>query len=266
MPRRKSLNLVKTERGENEELEDVGFVLYTGGQKNGFQIGDIKREKRKLEKDAEATVLETMLAAKRPGLENIGYEVELFLRGNTAAQIADIINDGREEKVTSFKVLGDIRRFIDVWRKNYLENTSFVMATEMARIDRLEETYWEAWEASKRPLSIFEDEETEKEDGRRKNGNGQENKEEDEAEKRIVQRIKRVKRAMTHGDVEFLKGIERCMELRFRVLGIGTTRNVNVSWRTEAQKQGLNPDEIIDAIVRQVMDSEEGEIKGEEEL
>ena len=47
------------------------------------------------------------------------------------------------------------------------------------------------------------------------------------------------------GDLEALKGVERVMDMRWRAIGLGQTRNVNINWRKQAESEGLDPEQVI---------------------
>ena len=93
----------------------------------------------------------------------------------------------------------DIKTLIGRWQKSALIDMNEHRAAELARINRLELEYWNAWETSKR------------------------DKESTLAEKvtGTDTRTKAVKRAEGQvGNPSFLAGIERCIERRCKLLGL----------------------------------------------
>ena len=56
-------------------------------------------------------------------------------------------------------------------------------------------------------------------------------------------------------NLEALKGVERVVELRMRLLGIAAPQRLDISWRKQAESAGLSPDSIIDGIVRNIVDN-----------
>ena len=93
----------------------------------------------------------------------------------------------------------DIKVLIGRWQKSALMDIDAAKSEELARINRLELEYWNAWEASKL------------------------DKESTVAEKVIGMdtRTKAVKRAEGQvGNPSFLAGIERCIERRCKLLGL----------------------------------------------
>lgn len=240
------------------------------------QLKEIVKAKREIEAEAQKDI-EAMREARsglfgNEKLRLLSLEVDLYLRGNTAEKIARIINEASEidkaiveasggGQMTEGRVLKDISEFIKLWREVYIANPDMVMAQEMSRIDRLEQTYWEAWNRSQTYIEDYEDEEL------LKPVEGEEllvpdEKRLIEMRERVVQRIKRIKKRRSLGDVEFLKGIERCVKLRFDLLGIGKTSNINVNWRNEAARLGFNPDEIVDAIVKEFSKEDSRALEG----
>jgi len=96
-------------------------------------------------------------------------------------------------------ISNDLKVLIGRWQKSALMDVDAAKSEELARINRLELEYWNAWEASKR------------------------DKESTVAEKvtGADTRTKAVKRAEGQvGNPSFLAGIERCIERRCKLLGL----------------------------------------------
>ena len=99
----------------------------------------------------------------------------------------------------------DIKVLIGRWQASALMDVDVAKSEELARINRLELEYWNAWEASKR------------------------DKESTVAEKVTGSdtRIKAVKRAEGQvGNPTFLAGVQWCIERRCRILGIDAPTKV----------------------------------------
>jgi len=118
---------------------------------------------------------------------------EHYLKGKTQWQIAEIIGVSREQ------IRHDLKELRKRWRKQYSKATDKLMEQELAKLDRLEETYWAAWERS---LS---------------------------AKKRTRRTVDAVKGVVvsaetaeeeSYGDARFLQGVYQCIQKRAQILGI----------------------------------------------
>jgi hypothetical protein len=121
----------------------------------------------------------------------------LYLRGLTHDEIARRLNVSRQQISYDLKVL--LRR----WQESALADFNAKKAAELAKVDELERTYWEAWERSCQPREVRTQEHTQvgggQADGARLKGG--------------------VRKEQRDGNAEFLRGVERCVELRCKILG-----------------------------------------------
>jgi len=121
----------------------------------------------------------------------------LYLRGLTHNEIAQRLNVSRQQVGYDLKVLQ--RR----WQDSALADFNAKKAAELARVDELERTYWEAWERSCQAREVTTQE-------RIQEGSGQG----DEARRKAG-----VRKEQRDGNPEFLRGVERCVELRCKITG-----------------------------------------------
>jgi transcriptional regulator with XRE-family HTH domain len=121
----------------------------------------------------------------------------LYLRGLTQGEIAQRLNVSRQQISYDLKVLQ--RR----WQESALADFNAKKAAELAKVDELERTYWEAWERSCSAREVTTQERTQAGDGHM-----------DEA------RLKAgVRKEQRDGNSEFLRGVERCIEMRCKIIG-----------------------------------------------
>src|SRR5215472_19251006 len=86
-----------------------------------------------------------MAAKTRAPLErerDLRETTALYLRGLTQAEIAQRLNVSRQQIGYDLKLLQ--RR----WQESALADFNAKKAAELAKVDELERTYWEAWERS----------------------------------------------------------------------------------------------------------------------
>src|SRR5215831_10820916 len=78
----------------------------------------------------------------------------LYLRGLSQVEIAQRLNLSRQQIGYDLKILQ--RR----WQESALADFHAKKAAELAKMDELERTYWEAWERSRQPREVTTQEKT----------------------------------------------------------------------------------------------------------
>ena len=122
---------------------------------------------------------------------------DMYLQGKTQADIAE------EVGIDQSTVSRDIAALQDAWRESALIDVDEAKANALAKVDRLEREYWDAWERS------CEDAETVRMEGKAtKEG-------EDGAPERVVKTSKG-----QAGDPRFLAGVQWCIERRCKIIGV----------------------------------------------
>ena len=134
-----------------------------------------------------------------------------------------------ELKVTQQQISYDLKAIRKVWLSRQVAAFDVMVAEEIARIDHLDSTWRDAWERSQKKGEI----------DMVKTVTG--DKPRDEVAKRIEHR---------DGNPSFLTGVERCIELRVKLLGLNAPERIAISsWRDEATAQGLDPDVLKAGLV-----------------
>jgi hypothetical protein len=117
----------------------------------------------------------------------------LYLQQRTQAEIA------REVGVNQGTVCRDLKAIQAEWQRQRLDDFTQAKLRELARIDQLEREYWEAWERSCQKREQTHQEKTSAPMGDRlKAGTRTEGRD---------------------GNPEFLRGVERCIEMRCKITG-----------------------------------------------
>jgi len=142
-----------------------------------------------------------------------------YLRGVEQAEIA------RRLKCTPARLRSALRKIQKGWQTLPAVRLTARQAAELAKLDELERTYWEAWEQSQYPREISTTERTDEEKNKAKTT-------------RTKASLRKESRA---GVAEYLKGVERCIARRVHILALnpepgpaddkaaGTTRNVKAA-------------------------------------
>lgn len=121
----------------------------------------------------------------------------LYLQGRIQADI------GEELDINQSTVSRDLQALQEEWKNSSLIDIDEAKAKELAKVDRLEREYWDAWERS------CEDAETKRLEGTLAPGEDQ-----GKPTKQILTRKGQA------GDPRFLTGIQWCIERRCKILGI----------------------------------------------
>lgn len=135
----------------------------------------------------------------------------LYLKGWLQSRIVDHINkdESRGYTLTQQMISYDLCRLQAQWRESALIDIDEAKAKELAKIDRLEREYWDAWERSKENAETSVSESV-------NDGRGGHTK----AQLRAVGQV---------GDPRFLKGVEWCIERRCKVLGVDAPEKTDQS-------------------------------------
>src|SRR5262249_26183581 len=121
----------------------------------------------------------------------------LYLHGLTQHEIAHRLNVSRQQ------IAYDLKRLQRRWQESALADFQAKKAAELAKVDELERTYWEAWERSCQEREVTSQEKTQ-------TGEGPAN----DARRKVG-----VRKEERDGNPEFLRGVERCIELRCKIIG-----------------------------------------------
>jgi hypothetical protein len=133
----------------------------------------------------------------------------LYLQRRTQAEIAAQLGMSRQQVGYD---LGAVRQG---WLESSLTDFNARKAEELARIDRLEREYWDAWEASQRERETSTTEQTSDDDGQRMRAS--------------------LRKVGQTGDPRYLAGVQSCIEQRCRLLGL------NAPTETRLTGQGGGP-------------------------
>lgn len=162
----------------------------------------------------------------------------LYLRGKTQHEIAEaLISPDRGYVLSQQMISYDLKQIQAVWRQSQMVDVDEIKGRELARIDRLEVQYWDAWERSQDNAEI----EITRASGKRKGGN--------DATPEQIERTKRVEGRV--GNPAFLAGVQWCIEQRCKIFGLYAPERIE--WRKEASENGIDPGGIFNELVANYM-------------
>ena len=152
---------------------------------------------------------------------NLERIATLYLMGKRQADIATEIG------VNQSQISRDLAVIHKRWRESALVNINEAKHKELARIDELERTYWDAWQRSVGEVVKTTTSKSDK-DGSRAS---------------IVKEQKA-------GDSAFLSGVLACIEQRCKIFGIYEATKIAITdWRKAVQEQGHDTGRIFEQMV-----------------
>lgn len=151
---------------------------------------------------------------------------ELYLKGKSQRFIAQEVERQTGVTITVDQVVKDIAWCLRQWREHAMMDISEAKSREIAKINALETTYWEAWQDSRRPKESSLTEKTEGEKTRTRAG---------------------IRREQRDGNPAFLQGVCWCIDRRIRILGLDAPIKIDIEpeVRKMARDMGLDEDKAV---------------------
>lgn len=141
--------------------------------------------------------------------DDLNLIAELYTKGRSYREIAFEVNERQGRKITHQTVSNEIKKLLKEWEKSRNEIIDHQKFVELAKIDRLEKTYWDGYEKSCQPV---------KKSSTKKKGSV-----------KGVNDIEMTSNEETRvGDPRFLDGIKWCIEQRCKIFGINAPQKFDV--------------------------------------
>ena len=148
---------------------------------------------------------------------------DLYLQGWLQADIAGFLG------VSPSTISNDLKALQGAWLQSTLMDFDEAKARELAKVDRLEREYWEAW------IHSCEDAETIRQEGN---------------PKKDPSRVIKTSKGQA-GDPRFLQGVQWCIDKRCKIIGIDAPQKVEIyDWRTEAKDKGIDTAELFEQFIQ----------------
>jgi hypothetical protein len=176
--------------------------------------------------------------------QDLTVTAEMYLKGIPLTKISQWIAENRPYTITTQQLSKDIQKLHRRWIERQMIDFNAAKAKELERINILEQTYWDAWEESKKPLVIEEMEQV----------NDTTTSSKAEVAPTYSRTKKKGKREERLGDVRCLEGIQWCINKRCQIFGFDAPQKLNVNWREQAEKEGFSPGDVFNNMVAAVMD------------
>lgn len=149
------------------------------------------------------------------------HVARLKLAGSTNQEIAD------ELGIDLFTVGNDARRLKKQWRATALRTTGKLIREQLGRIDALEQEYWDAWEASRKPTT---------KKSRKSKGAKVEGHDMFVGAEEITEQLDTT---TTAGDPRFLQGVANCIEQRRKLLGLDAPEKTESTIKIDSDDKEL---------------------------
>lgn len=146
----------------------------------------------------------------------------LYLKGCPQSEIAAQLN------LTQATVSRDLKLIQEQWRQSAISDMGEVKQRELEKIDLIEYEAWQAWLRSQADAIT-----TNEFDGNKSTNTKNQ-----------------------YGDPRFLAQIERCIELRCKILGINAPTKIEVNWQQELENQGIDASAIFNRLVEYIATSD----------
>lgn len=146
--------------------------------------------------------------------KDLNLITELYTKGRSYREIAHEVNQRHGRRITYQTVSNEIKKLLKEWEKSRNEIIDHQKFIELAKIDRLERTYWDGYEKSCNPV---------KKSTTKKKGSVKDSKDIN------VKDVERVDNEETRiGDPRFLDGIKWCIEQRCKIFGINAPQKFDL--------------------------------------
>lgn len=174
---------------------------------------------------------ESQSRGPRMRLRDQALVARYYLRGHTQPGIALRVAEHTGYILAQSTISGDLARIKRLWLESSIRDFDLAKEIELRRLDQLESEYWDGWQSSKEAAVVQVQNKTNdaytSADDKKKSGY-----ERDHTVTKTTQR---------DGDPKFLQGIERCIVLRMKILGLESPKRVKVEqdWKILAAETGI---------------------------
>ena len=160
------------------------------------------------------------------------FITDLYLKRYSVRSIAKQLCEhvGNPKYISHVIVFKDLKAIMQQWRDERLGDLSDAKTKELAAIDKLEATYWNAWEKS---IEDYE-KKSKKLKGTLKEG-GKNTPSEQELQTTEM---------ISMGNPAYLAGIDRCIERRSKILGIDAASKMDITSNGKEIK-GITAVEVV---------------------
>jgi hypothetical protein len=148
--------------------------------------------------------------------ELLNVVADLYLQGYSYRQIADQVAANSTRTISQQTAFNYVKKLKAEWLSNRLEKIDEMKAVELVRINKLEQEYWKAWYKSiSKSIKT-----TTKKKVKPGGASGVDEKGDIYAIPEVLDEDNSVTEYNPNGDPRFLFGVQWCIQMRCRILGI----------------------------------------------
>lgn len=193
----------------------------------------------------------------REQIENdMVFESELFLKGYSYREIAQRLNEhnkkfGLDYQMSHAGVFKDMQRAMVQWKKERFDNIDEYIQQDLKKLDRMEQTAWEAWEKSCTGKERVKSRDSKKP-----------NKKDAEVNDPDYYGYTETSNETSSGNPRFLDILLNIQQRRAKLLGYDAPVKVDVSGKTSHSFEGPRydakdiPDDLLFAVVDKLQSAE----------
>jgi hypothetical protein len=173
---------------------------------------------------------------------DLALEAQYYCQGLSMRNIAIQISTERPYTISLSTVYKDIEDIKRRWRETETVAYQEALNRELTRIDALEKAYWDGWFRSIGNTAEEYQELSSYQQGKQLSG----------------KRKSYTRKKESVGDVLFLQGVTKCIQERAKILGLYAPEKLEMDFRLEASKYGIDPTvinglytEVVEGLIRE---------------
>ena len=144
---------------------------------------------------------------------------EYYIKAYGFRMIAEKVKEIHGVDMSHTMARNHVLKLREEWKRERIHNMDEAKNVELQRIDRLETTYWEAWERSIEKLKKTKDKQ--RATPRRTDGGG--------TEMSVLTADKEVMTEERLGDPRYLEGVRWCIQKRCEIMGLDAPMSANIN-------------------------------------
>ncbi len=145
---------------------------------------------------------------------------DLYCKGYEFREIAKKLNTVNPYSLSHVQVFNDVKLIVARWREYAAQAIDVLKAEELSKINKLEKTYWEAWERSLKPRLTKSKE---------IDGTPRKNALPGEEQYTITKQKKYEREEESDGNPAYIAGIQWCVNKRCEILGLDAPKKKQLS-------------------------------------
>jgi hypothetical protein len=152
----------------------------------------------------------------------------LYLQGWIQAEIAAHLAKNRTYQISQQQISADIKAIQKRWLESSIRSFDEARAQELAKIDNLENVYWQQFEASQDPIV-------------KRKTSKRVNRDDDDPHWKTTEATQEI--SLGTGDPRFLQGVQWCIDKRCKLLGLDAPAKPDINYNVDVST--LSDDQLV---------------------